>query len=360
MPFFKALPIAALALAFTACGEGPEWTRNAGDELPRVGPEAMEPEPDPQPSTRPPVWRSPGDGAPEPGEVVGNSDGLTVTDIWGEGIVVEIDQLAWAAQGEIRFRVGLTEADSGKPAPPLSAEHFAFAEDGVKLGTEALYEVSRAKDLQVVLVLDMSQSIVEADALEDVRAGARALFDTLPREAEVALVGFSTEYELLTPFTDDADQVHSVLDDLAPRSGRAGQFTNLWGAVDFATGLFNTQTDAGKVMVVFTDGRDNVAEARLAEAIDAAAEVGASTFAIGLGADFDESGLTRLAGPGHVSSTRDAGALVTMFRDIATQIGERLTVTYVTPKASGKHTLEVSIGYGNKSGGFDIEFDLGE
>lgn len=353
----RLLSLVSLLLVI-GCGEGPEWTRNP--EAPSAAPEpsVQEPQPDPEPGERPPVWRSPGEGEPDPDPVQGNTDGLTITDIWGEGLTVEVDQLLWAATGEIQFRVGLTEADSGKPAPPLSAEHFAFAENGVKLGSEALFEVARAKDLQVVLVLDLSQSIVEADALEDVRAGARTLFDTLPREADVAVVGFSTEYEMLAPFTDDADEVHAVLDELTPRDGRAGQFTNLWGAVEFATGLFNNQTDAGKVVVVFTDGRDNVAEAQLAQAIDATAAVGASTFAIGLGADFDEPGLTRLAGPGHVSSTRDAGGLVALFRDIATQIGERLTVTYVTPKSSGKHTLEVSIGYGNRSGGFDIEFSL--
>lgn len=345
-------------LLVIGCGDGPEWTRNAE---PRTAPDPSAPEPstpEPEPGERPPVWRSPGEGEPAPDPIQGNTEGLTITDIWGEGLTVEVDQLLWAATGEIQFRVGLTEADSGKPAPPLSADHFSFAENGVKLGTEALYEVARAKDLQVVLVLDLSQSIVDADALEDVRAGARTLFDTLPREADVAVVGFSTEYEMLAPFTDDADQVHAVLDELTPRDGRAGQFTNLWGAVKFATGLFNNQADAGKVVVVFTDGRDNVAETELAQAIDATAAVGASTFAIGLGADFDEPGLTRLAGPGHVSSTRDAGGLVALFRDIATQIGERITVTYVTPKSSGTHTLEVSIGYGNRTGGFDIEFTL--
>lgn len=345
---------ALLALFAAACSDGPEWTRAPADPAGEAPPPVTEPEPT---VTPPPVWRSPGDGSGEPG-VVPDTEGLAVTDIWGEGLIVELDQLAWIGDGELRFRVGLVEADTNKPAPPLSAEHFAFAEDGVKLGPEALFEVSRAKDLQVVLVLDMSQSIVEADAVEEVRAGARTLFDTLPREAEVALVGFSTEYELLAPFTDDAEAIHAVLDDLEPRSGRAGQFTNLWGAVDFAADLFDADADAGRVVVVFTDGRDNVADAALADAIDATAAVGASTFAIGLGGDFDEAGLTRLAGPGHVSSTSDAASLVNLFRDIATQIGERLTVTYVTPKNSGTHTLEVSIGYGNRSGGVDIEFTL--
>lgn len=348
------LTLLCIACLATACGDGPEWTRSAAAPGTEAPPRAAEPEPE---VTPPPVWRSPGDGSGEPG-VAGNTEGLAVTDIWGEGLIVEVDQLAWAGDGEIQFRVGLVEADTGKPAPPLSAEHFAFAEDGVKLGSEALFEVARAKDLQVVLVLDMSHSIIEADALEEVRAGARTLFDTLPREAEVALVGFSTEYELLSPFTDDADQIHGILDELTPRSGRAGQFTNLWGAIDFATGLFDVTAEAGRVVVVFTDGRDNVADAALADAIDATAAVGASTFAIGLGTDFDEAGLTRLAGPGHVSSTRDAGSLVALFRDIATQIGERLTVTYVTPKNGGTHTLEVSIGYGSRSGGVDIEFTL--
>jgi hypothetical protein len=63
-------------------------------------------------------------------------------------------------------------------------------------------------------------------------------------------------------------------------------------------------------------------------------------------------------GPSNLTSTNDPSALATLFRDIATLIGERLTVTYTTPKASGTHTLAVTIAYGNRSGGFELSFTL--
>jgi len=345
-------------VGLVACGDGPAWLQNPEETTaPRPGGDE---DPGPLPVDRTPnPWR-PDQPDPEPGTPVPAPDeGLELLGLWSEGIDVAVDQLAWGARGEIRFRLGLTESESGKPSPAISADQFAFAEDGVKLGSEALFEVQRGKNLEVVLLLDLSYSIVEADALEAVKDGARALFATLPREARVAVVGFSTEYELLTNFTDDSRTVNAIIDALAPDEGRAGRFTNLWGAVDFASQLFaSSADDAGRVLVIFTDGRDNVAEQTLPDVMDAVSLAGVRAFAIGLGGDFDAEGLTRLVGPGNVSSTRDPEGLESLFRDIATLIGERVTVTYTTPKSSGTHTLSVLINYGNRAGGFDLSFTL--
>jgi len=349
-----------IAVALAACGDGPDWL-GAVDETatPRPGGEGGAGGSGPLPIDREPNPWTPDSPDPEPGTPVPAPDeGLTLLTRWSDGVDVDVDQLVWAGPGEIRFRLGLKESESGKPAPAISAEHFAFAEDGVKLGPEALFEVQRGKDLEVVLLLDLSYSIIEADALEAVKDGARALFETLPREARVAVVGFSTEYELLTNFTDDSRTINAIIDDLAPEEGRAGRFTNLWGAIDFSTELFgSSEADTGRVLVIFTDGRDNVAESALPTVMDTVSLAGVRAFAIGLG-DFDRDGLGRLVGPSNLTSTNDPSALATLFRDIATLIGERLTVTYTTPKASGTHTLAVTIAYGNRSGGFELSFTL--
>ncbi|MCA9528352.1 MAG: VWA domain-containing protein [Myxococcales bacterium] len=349
-----------LAMFLLACGDGPDWTRNPDDLAgPRPGGEAP-PGDGPVPVDRTPNPWSPDRPDPEPGTPARAPDeGLELLTVWGEGLDVEVDSLSWGTDGEIRFRIGLTESETGKPAAAVGADQFGFAEDGVKLGSEALYDVQRGKDLEVILVLDLSQSIVEARALEAVKDGARTLFETLPREARVAVVGFSTEYELLTDFTDDSRTVHAIIDALTPREGRDGRFTNLWGALDYAAGLFDdAREDTGRVVVVFTDGRDNVAERDLPAAMDAVSLAGARTFAIGLGSDFDADGLGRLAGPGHVTSTQNPAGLAALFGDIATLIGERLTVTYVTPKSTGTHTLSVDVNVGNRAGGFDLRFTL--
>ncbi|MEZ4463944.1 MAG: VWA domain-containing protein [bacterium] len=88
-------------------------------------------------------------------------------------------------------------------------------------------------------------------------------------------MGFSTEYELLTDFTDDSRSVHAIIDALEPREGREGRFTNLWGALGYAAALFDdARDDTGRVVVVFTDGRDNVAERDLPAAMDAVSLAG--------------------------------------------------------------------------------------
>ncbi|MEZ4463945.1 MAG: hypothetical protein R3F43_05330 [bacterium] len=173
---------ALLASILLACGDGPDWTHDPGTLAgPRPGGEAP-PDEGPVPVDRTPNPWMPDTPDREPGTPARAPDeGLELLTVWGEGLDVEVDSLSWGSSGEIKFRLGLTESDSGKPAAAVGADQFGFAEDGVKLGSEALYDVQRGKDLEVVLLLDLSQSIVEARALEAVKDGARTLFETLPR-----------------------------------------------------------------------------------------------------------------------------------------------------------------------------------
>lgn len=282
---------------------------------------------------------------------------VRLDDVWGEGVEIDVEELRWAAEGELLFRVGLTDPSTGEPVP-ADARHFRFAEDDVPLGAEALFDVQRAKDLRVVLVLDLSRSILEADALEPLRTAARALVESLPREARVSIVGFATDHDLLVDFTADAAEVLDVIDRLRPAEGTAGRFTNLWGAVRFAADHLTTEREGSRAIVVFSDGRDNVAEADLRTALDVVDLVDATVYAVGLGADVDTDGLARLAGGDRVTMTSDPAALAEVFGDIGSRLGEWLTVSYVTPKRRGSHSLDVKIEVERGAAGFRATFSL--
>ncbi len=310
-------------------------------------------------ATRPPAERPPDSPSLDPGGATGDQapGELRLDDVWGEGVEIDVEALGWSPDQEIVFRVGVRDPATGETLP-VEAEDLSFAEDGVPLGSEALFELDRAKDLRVMLVLDLSRSILDADALTPLRQAARTLVESLPREARVAVVGFATDHELLIDFTGDAAQVLQVIDRLQPTEGRAGRFTNLWGAVRFAAKRFETAGEGGRVLVVFTDGRDNVAEVDLATALDAVMGAQATVYAVGLGEDVDGAGLRRLAGDGRVSMTHEPTALTEVFRGIGDRIGESLTVRYVTPKQSGRHTLDVTIDLARGAAGFSTGFSL--
>ncbi len=292
--------------------------------------------------------------------------GLEVVEVISEGLTLEVYALDWTSEGEVEFVLGATDTDTRAPLGGLAAEHFSFTEDEVPLGAEALFSVERERALHVALVLDVSRSMLDAGADAALREGARALVETLPAGVEVALVPFATRYETRLPFTGDVGQVLDAIETLVPPADRAGQFTNLWGAIEHAaallTGTLRETPDAsagGRVVVAFTDGRDNVAESAPERSAERLRAAGATLYAVGLGESLDREALQSLAGAERFAETTSPGALSGLFRDIGARLGELARVRYTTPKQSGAHELVLEVRDGQRGARLKIRFDLG-
>lgn len=307
------------------------------------------------------------DGAGEPGggrtepraEVTGGT--LELGEVWGEGMNLEISGLRWSGEGEIELVMGAVDPETHTPIDGLAARPPEFAEDGQDLGSEVYYELSREQNLRVALVLDLSRSMIQSEAVEPLQDAALGLLDAVPSGTRVALVQFATGYDLVQDFTGDMAQLAESVDDLAPQDARRGQFTNLWGSLAYAGSLFDKGLPGeGRVVVVFTDGRDNVAEADAAKARSALTEAGALVYAVGLGEELDRDALKSLAGPGRYAETTRPAALRPIFEDIGQRLGQLVRLRYTTPKITGRHTLsvEVSTEDGRRRGGFTLAFAL--
>jgi hypothetical protein len=339
-----ALSLSVLAVA--ACGDGRHFARD-DDGLGEA-------------------TSSPDDRSPEgkAGSTATGALGLELVEVWGDGLELEVSGLRWGEAGEIEFLVGSVDASTGRPVEGLDGNGFAFAEDGRDLGSEVLFDVSKEQNLRVALVLDLSRSMVDAEAVEPLQSAARGLLDALPSGTQVGLVQFASEFDLVRDFTGDLSLVAADVEALAPAMDRAGQFTNLWGALDYAGSLFSDATDAvegeGRVVVAFTDGRDNVAESDAATARATLAEVGALVYAVGLGTELDRGELQGLAGDSRFAETTEPRALGPIFDDIGRRLGQLMRVRYVTPKVRGTHTLAVTLAApdGRRRGGFTVAFDL--
>jgi hypothetical protein len=339
-------PLIGVALALGACGDGRHFARDdeTVTETEPAGPA-----------------RSPGSGT---GSRAAASQGLEVVDVWGEGLDLEISGLRWGEAGEIELLLGAVDPEARRPVEGLDGRSFRFAEDGRDLGSEVLFDVSKEQNLRVALVLDLSRSMVDAEAVEPLQTAARGLLDALPNGTRVGLVQFATEFDLVRDFTSDLSLVAADIEGLAPAPDRAGRFTNLWGALGYAGTLFEDATDAvegeGRVVVAFTDGRDNVAASDADTARAALAEVGALVYAVGLGTELDRDELAGLTGETRFAETTEPRALGPIFDDIGRRLGQLMRLRYVTPKAHGAHTLSVTLEApeGRRRGGFTVAFDL--
>jgi VWFA-related protein len=136
----------------------------------------------------------------------------------------------------------------GRPMPGLHASDFELKDNGVVQSPELLG--TDAPPLSAVLAFDTSSSVA-GRKLAALSAAARAFLDGLRARDRVGLLAFRQEIEWLVPPTSDRGAVCAALGRL-----RAGGATSMLDALYAAIVLPGTQTRS--LVVLFSDGRDNL------------------------------------------------------------------------------------------------------
>ncbi len=155
----------------------------------------------------------------------------------------------------------------------LAAEHFELEDDGRRPALRLVDQ--QAVGVQAVLALDVSGSM-EGRKLEQLRLACQAFVDGLGPRDQAAVLAVTQRAELLVPPTGDRRRLANALASL-----RAGGATALHDAVYAALRL--EHGERRPVVVVFSDGRDNLSFLRR-EDLQRAGELSpALLYGIGLG-----------------------------------------------------------------------------
>ena len=141
----------------------------------------------------------------------------------------------------------------------------------------------RAEGVEMMLVVDVSNSMLAEDfapnRLERTRYAIDRLFSSLKQD-RVGLVVFAGEAKVQLPITTDYRMARSFAKRLSPDLVSV-QGTELGQAISLASLSFSQEGDAGRAMILITDGEAHDAVAL--EAARRAAEQGIRIFAIGIG-----------------------------------------------------------------------------
>ncbi|MEO8083424.1 MAG: VWA domain-containing protein [Ardenticatenales bacterium] len=148
--------------------------------------------------------------------------------------------------------------------------------------------------VDAVLLIDSSASM-EGAKLDAAKAAARSFIAQLNLgNDQVAIVAFNHDATLMTPLVADAAVASAALDAIALASGTR---------IDLGLQLAMAELQSGRqhagsvpLVILVTDGQQEVQPELAILAADAARQAGTSLFAIGLGGDVDHDFLTRLAG----------------------------------------------------------------
>lgn len=263
------------------------------------------------------------------------------------------------------------ETRNGAPVANLDAKQFRIYEDGKLISPYESKQTILNPDVAVahymILLLDLSGSIVESGSLPKLLQAATAFTARISHGREVAVFGFDGRKRLIpvVSFTSDAGTVRSGLDRLKSHRVRDPS-TNLNGAVVQALSRLERKMARSSrplvfgTLVIFSDGSDRahrVTEKKMYETVDHSP---VSVFVIGLGGELRARELSRLGRDGYVRAS-DEKSIKGAFDQVANRIeaqGRKFyLLSYCSPSRAGKHRLRVEAHFQGKSGSLEHQFN---
>lgn len=189
----------------------------------------------------------------------------------------------------------------------------------VGLATRTAGEEGERPPVALTFVIDISGSMAEPGRLDLAKDSLGVMTDRLRDDDSVAIVTFSDEAETVLPMTrldDHRDRVHDAIDDLEPTES-----TNLGAGVrtGYATAVEGLREGATNRVVLVSDALANTgdtdADSILDRISDARREHGITLFGVGVGSDYGDALMERLAdkGDGHTTYVSDPDEARTVF-----------------------------------------------
>ena len=158
-----------------------------------------------------------------------------------------------------------------QPVTGLTAWNFEVLDNGVPQEVELLD--ANALPLSTMLLLDVSGSVL-GNRAEQLRAAAHAFIEGLEPEDEVGLLTFTTDMHLRKGLSSDFDTLHRVLEEATVQAD-----TSLHDAL-FA-GIKMVEARGGRPLIVlFTDGLDNMSWLTDVEVLDVLKESDAVVYVV--------------------------------------------------------------------------------
>jgi Ca-activated chloride channel family protein len=229
----------------------------------------------------------------------------------------------------VRPLIEFTVTSAERAYLPVSRDDLTVVEDGVAQTIDTFHEATTP--VSILMVMDQSGSMKKAAA--EAVAAAKSFANALRPEDALGILRFADSAVLAQDLSTNRGASLAALDEYTARGGTA-----LYDAVHTALGRLR-QVDGRRVVVVFTDGRDENnagtgpgSRVQLADVVAELRESGALAYAIGLGTNVDRPVLERFAaesgGEAYFPATADAVA--GDYARIVEHLRRRYTIGYTS------------------------------
>jgi PKD repeat protein len=248
--------------------------------------------------------------------------------------------------------------------PALSRGDFVISEDGVPIDLSETNVIlnSGRRPMYVVLVLDFTGSMHDSNGIAPMISAAKAFIDSQSTNMYISLWAFwerqggNGEIDDFTRCTPDGQaKLKADLDTFAAGSRDRGA-TEIWDLlkklVDIKFPAYDTGINRG--ILFLTDGHDTTSSASATSLISAAQKKALFMYSIGLAfrsQDYpkDEANLKKIADEtgGLYFTVNQTSDLATIFTQLSENINADWTLSYITLKSTGTHTLKTVCSYLN-------------
>jgi Ca-activated chloride channel family protein len=192
----------------------------------------------------------------------------------------------------VRPQLEFTITDTERRFVDVAADDLTVVEDGVEQTIDTFQEA--ITPVSIILALDASGSMKKA--AETAKAAARSFVDALRPEDRLGVVLFADRSELAHDLTGDREPIHDTIEHYQALGGTA-----LYDALGDSLDRLK-KVEGRRVIVVVTDGRDEDnpgtgpgSRRSFAQVLEAAHEVDAVIYGIGVGQKVDRAVLEKLA-----------------------------------------------------------------
>lgn len=234
--------------------------------------------------------------------------------------------------------VRLVVSTSGEAATGLlTADEIEVSESGTTISDFEVHPLSESVQ-RVAVVLVMGHTADEP--IRNAKAAAQAFVDQLPPYVDIALVTFNSTALVRADFGTDRELIEETIAGLQGE----GQ-TALYDGLERAASVLDRLPDHQRNIVVLSDGRDNISQTTLKNALADVKAVQAPVLSVGLAnGDFDAKVLETLARQTEGTSVLVGAAeqIVTAFRDVAEGLTSQYEITYSGERTDARE-LDITV-----------------
>ncbi|GAB4321963.1 MAG: hypothetical protein Kow0074_13140 [Candidatus Zixiibacteriota bacterium] len=141
--------------------------------------------------------------------------------------------------------------ENGDPIPNLDLDSFCVFQDEQKIDSFSVVELQDQCATSIALVLDVSGSMLFEGKIDSLKSAAHQFVNQMDVYDRVAIVTFSSCYNIVQTFTSDKALLHSKINTLNA-SGRTAALDGIWAGVDL------TKSEIGsRAVIALSDGMEN-------------------------------------------------------------------------------------------------------